>query len=565
MFGCVIIVVVAAAAKTIPIGSTAATALLSQHPPYNSSVNIQCDAISNYQRGRKYCIIKGVRTQENTTVTYEPSFFAIFKTEMLFDSCRMHSLPAQLFTAFPNIKTLYTWNSGLTIVSKTDFRNALELKELDLSQNQIGALDDSTFFWAIDLDSINLAHNQIDRLEKLTFHGLIRLRTLNIANNQLRRLAPGTFDVIPRLIVLHLEQNRIEAIDEKLFALNGQLKEIHLQQNAIVQLAGSTFAHLRRLVHFDLHDNPIVGLDYIEVDSVYTNIRNISCGGCYLGGRTEKMLAASNRIAFVVVGANASQTTVQLELAANKLKEFRNLTQLHALRELDISENQIDDIGLNAFANMTRLVDLRLKRSGLKTIEFGMFSHIAHLRSLDISFNRLGWIDLNMFTALPQLRTLRLEGNDVREMDMSGVRNFFPLLSEIGLSQNRWTCTNLAAAIKVLESNGIALSAVGLTKDTSNIKGIPCADVLMASLPSPTSHESLHSVDAQMLRMEDKISGTAALSTAGECRVSLTNGKDMAAISALILLKHEINAARNAMGSIHRKLQIILDSVSSSR
>lgn len=549
--------------------TTAATPHLEQQQQqpqlYNSSVNIQCDSISNYQRGRKYCIIKNVRTNENTTVTYEPSFFAIFKTEMLFDSCRMHSLPAGLFTAFPKLKTLYTWNSGLRQVSKLDFRNALELNELDLSQNKISALDDSTFFWAIDLDSINLAQNRINRLEKLTFHGLISLRTLNLANNQLVKLAPGTFDVMPRLQLLNLERNRIRSIDEKLFAKNTNLKEIHLYQNEIVHLPGHTFAHLRRLVHFDLHDNPIRGLDYIEVDSVYTNIRNVSCGGCYVGDRTEKLLAASNRISFVCVSRNASHSLVQLELAGNNLTEFKNLTQLQRLRELDVSDNQIVDIGLNAFASMTELHELRLKRSGLQTIEFGMFSHKPKLRTLDISYNRLGSIDFSMFTALPNLRTLRLEGNDLVEMDMSSIRNFFPALAEIGISKNRWTCANLALAIKVLEANHIELSAIGLTKDTSNIHGIPCMDVAAlstAAAAAPSAMTTFERFDAQMLRMVadpfDATFGDGRL----QCRVGLTNGKDMKAISALLLLKQEINTARESMVNIHNKLQLILDSVS---
>lgn len=556
-----------------------------------ASVNIKCDSISNYQRGRKYCIIKGVKSDENTTFTYEPSFFAIFKTEMLFDSCDLHSIPTAIFTEFPNLKTLYTWNSALVVVSKTDFLNAFKLKELDLSYNRISELLDSTFFWAIDLEIIKLEKNRLNRLEKLAFHGLISLRTLSLAHNQLEVLARGTFDVMPRLRILFLQNNRIRSIDVKLFTRNTELREIQMQDNHIVQLSGSTFAHLHKLNHFDIHDNPIVGLDHIVVDSIYTNIRNISCGGAYIGNRTEKLLASHNRIEYVIV-ESASKNVVELDLAFNRLMAFANLTELLNLRELDISDNQIADIGLNSFASMTKLVDLRLKNSGLRMVDFGLFSHKPKLKVLDISFNGLGEIDLNMFTALQNVRSLYLEGNSIVEMDMSSIRNFFPLLSKIGISKNSWNCLNLAMAVKVLESNHIELNAVGLTKHTTNIKGIPCTNVAKApvmaqptssvsfwqaiskSLPTAEARlENMLSLSPQMLQLRSTIgipTDSTEMVTAnhvltpaveGKCVVETASPSDIETVVKIVALKLEITDVIEVMTNIQQKIQMILDSV----
>lgn len=583
MLGCCTFNSTSAAPTTIaPVPSNISTA--------PASVNIQCDSISNYQRGRKYCIIKGVRSDENTTFTYEPSFFAVFKTEMLFDSCDLHSIPPAIFTEFPNLKTLYTWNSALVVVSKTDFLNAHKLKELDLSYNRISELLDSTFFWAIDLEIIKLAKNRLNRLEKLAFHGLISLRTLSLAQNQLEVLAPGTFDVMPRLRILYLQNNRIRIIDVKLFARNTELREIQMQDNHIVQLSGSTFAHLHKLNHFDIHDNPIVGLEHIVVDSIYTNIRNISCGGAYIGNRTEKLLASHNRIEYVIV-ESASKNVVELDLAVNRLVAFANLTELLNLRELDISDNQITDIGLNSFASMTKLVDLRLKNSGLSMVDFGLFSHKPKLKVLDISFNRLGGLDLNMFTALQNVRSLYLEGNSIVEMDMSGIRNFFPLLSKIGISKNSWNCMNLAMAVKVLESNHIELNAVGLTKHTTNIKGIPCTNVRAPVTAQPTSSvswwhaiskslptaearlENLLSLSPQLLQMRSPMAiPTAstemvtanhfATAAVGEkCIIETPSPSDIESVVQMVALKLEITDVIEAMSKIQHKVQLILDSV----
>lgn len=566
-----------------PTGITPVPSSISNAP---ASVNIQCDSISNYQRGRKYCIIKGVRSDENTTFTYEPSFFAIFKTEMLFDSCNLHSIPPAIFTEFPNLKTLYTWNSALVVVSKTDFLNALKLKELDMSYNRITELLDSTFFWAIDLEIIKLEKNRINRLERLAFHGLISLRTLSLAHNQLEILAPGTFDVMPRLRILYLQSNRIRIIDVKLFARNTELRDLQMQDNHIVQLSGNTFAHLHKLNHFDIHNNPTVGLDHIIVDSIYTNIRNISCGGAYIGNRTEKLLASHNRIEYVIV-ESASRNVVELDLAVNRLVAFANLTELLNLRELDISDNEIADIGLNSFAGMTKLVDLRLKNSGLSMVDFGLFSHKPKLKVLDISYNKLSVIDLNMFTALQNVRSLYLEGNAIVEMDMSGIRNFFPLLSKIGISKNSWNCMNLAMAVKVLESNHIELNAVGLTKHTTNIKGIPCTNAarvpvivqptsyVSKSLPtSETAPDYLLRLSPQMLQLRSTIGiptdstemvtayNVVTAEVAEKCAVETASPSDIETVVKMVALKLEINDVIEKMTNIQQNIQLILDSVS---
>lgn len=474
--------------------------LLEWHQVESHSINIACDPISDYKRGRKYCILKYLKSNESTAVTYEPSFFATFKVELIFDNCTIHAIPSGIFKAFPNLKTMYVWNSGLRQVSKEDFRNASSLRQLELCQNKIQLIDDSTFFWAIDLELIDLSHNLINQLEEHAFLGLTELRTLYLNHNQIENLAPRTFNHLPKLKVLHLQENRIRAIDGRLFLDNHNLNEVLLNDNDITTMNGSTFEHLRHLNRIDIQNNPIKEFDCLYVDAIHTNIQNISARGCFVGNRTEKLFASNNLIAYVIV--TVTHKLLELDLANNELREFQNLTDLDNLRELDLSNNYIRDIGLNSFSSMTKLIVLRLRNSGLRAVNFGLFSHKPKLRILDISYNQLGRIDLNMFTALTNVRSLYLEGNDIIQMDMTGIRNYFPILRKIGISKNKWHCTNLALAIKVLEANNIELNAVGLTRNTSNIKGIPCTNIQQAvkiptvvvfgkSLPEAAAPEAL--------------------------------------------------------------------------
>lgn len=368
---------------------------------------------------------------------------------------------------------MYTWNAGLKSLQPYDFQGARSLRNIDLSQNNITALIEATFFGAIDLEYINLATNQIDRLPKLTFHGLVHLRVLRLDGNRIRALDVGMFDVLPSLQMLYANDNRIDYIAAALFALNAPLQEVHLQRNSIHTIDGQPFGHLRQLNSFRVDDNPVRRLECLQVDSVETNIRNVSAEGCVIGKRTRTLLAAHNRIGYVIV-TEPKAAIERLELQSNNLRSFANLSALHALRDLDVSDNRLADLDVPSFAHMPHLRELRLRHSGLRSIAFGLVSHKPHLRWLDVAHNRLGSVELIKFTGLPELRALFLEGNRLTHIQLAAVRQFFPALQTIGLAQNPWNCTNLAAAVKVLEANQIELNSVGLARNRTNIRGIPC-------------------------------------------------------------------------------------------
>lgn len=497
--------------------------------------DITCDSISNYLQGREYCILKNLSGNENTTFQYVPSFFAIFKTELVFDKCNLTSIPRGLFKAFPHLKTVYTWNSGMKTVSKVDFLDAHDLRVIDMSKNRIEKILHSTFFWAIDLEFIDLSENKIVLVESNAFHGLIHLRVLHLQMNLIEEIRSGTFDILPSIETLHLNHNALQSIDEHLFSQNGKLKSILLHDNRIKTISGGTFQHLRQLMHFDIHNNPTEGLDLLIVDSEYTNIRNINCRGCYIGGKTKKLFASHNNISYVI--QNGSGSIVELDISNNNLYSVQNLTELHNLKELDLSHNHIEDIDITTFTNMTKLETLKLKRSGFSRINYGSFSHKLKLKILDISFNGLHTIDLNMFAALTKLESLYLEGNNLTEIDLSEVKQYFPLLTKIGISKNNWKCASLAEVIKVLGSSSIELNSDGTTTQTTNIRGIPC------------TKESPDNVAAYV----------AAGSGKSKVEITLSNAVKKSPITKLMELKHELVEASDKLSQILSKLNTVLD------
>ncbi|XP_042362792.1 leucine-rich repeat and immunoglobulin-like domain-containing nogo receptor-interacting protein 1 [Plectropomus leopardus] len=108
------------------------------------------------------------------------------------------------------------------------------------------------------------------------------------------------------------------------------------------------------------------------------------------------------------------QNTKLLNLTHNKIKtlvhqQFQTLTQL---LDLDLSDNIMVIIEVEAFIGLQSLITLRLARNHLKIIPVGVFAGLPKLKSLDISNNDiLVFLDFT-FRDLTSLQFIRAADND---------------------------------------------------------------------------------------------------------------------------------------------------------
>lgn len=449
------------------------------------NIQIECDAISTHTDfGRRFCFYRHIKIEPTTRVTIMENPIADEKNELIFDNCTLFTLPSGIFVQFPHIRTVYVWNVQLQLVKPEIFQNAKELFMLDLSRNRIEHLVAHTFSLAPNLQQLDLTKNLIRAIDVNTFSGLKRLNVLKLNENQLTLMPANVFAPLPQLKIIRLNHNLIKTIPMELFAENVQLENIYLNDNAIEWMVGEqTFRHLNSVREFDLHNNPILNLNCCVINAESIDIRHTNAKCCYIGRRTKRILANDNRISIIDI-ENGSSTQLQsfqlnfIDLANNKLTQMTNLTYFNELKYLDLSNNnQIADIGLNSFANMKQLELLNLRNSGLSRIYFGSFSHKPHLKRLDISYNLLNRIQINKFVSMPNLKSLYLDANNLSDIDITEMGKVFPSLTKIGISNNNWTCDNLASVIKYLDSNGIEFDSDGNVKNHENIKGIPCNNI----------------------------------------------------------------------------------------
>lgn len=527
-----------------------------------SLVEIGCDKISGTRQGRKYCFIRNTVGAQYTRVTFKEDDYAADRQELVFDNCTFHSLPEGMFEFYPNLHTMYTWNTGIRNVSWEAFKNSQHLKSLDLSQNNITELQDNgagTFSLSPNLIRLDVSNNEIRAIVKTAFMGLSRLTHLYLENNRIEAIFPETFDPLVKLTTLRLNKNQITRIESKLFHNNRELSILHVNDNKIEFLDGEYgFRHLRSMQVFDCHNNPIRGLMHVAVNAANIDIRNTGAMGCFIGNRTKSIVASDNNISYVIV-AHGAKDLQHLDLSNNKLPTMANLTHFEQLITLDLSGNKISDIGINSFSNMHKLESLKLQNCGIGSIHYGLLSHKSKLKELDISYNHLGTIDFNMFMSMASLKALYLEGNNLTDIDMSAIRKIFPALSKIGISQNSWWCENLALVIKFLESEGIELNSVGLIRNTENIKGIPCSPVVAERpVPMPRTAER---IQTQQVIVVEEIRNEEIQKLRDSCRFSLTNPNDMELIIKLIELKYETIAISEAVRLISDRIETILDSL----
>lgn len=517
------------------------------------NIEIECDAISNTEFGRRFCFIRHHNSKVLRNVTFKYNSIADEKREIIFDNCTLNELPLGMFESFPNIKTVYIWHTKLKKLTKEVFQNAKNLASLDLSKNEIAMLDRYTFYSAKLLTHMDLSSNAIESIHVDAFAGLNVLNVLNMDTNKLQFIPSNSFAQLTELKTIRLSHNLIKMIPVELFGQNTRLQNIYLNDNAIEWMFGEqTFRHLQYVNEFDLHNNPSTNLVYCVVNAESINIQNTNSRGCYIGSRTKRILANDNRISHIDSSDAIAKNLEHVELGNNRLHRIKNLTRFEKLSHLDLSNNKIIDIGLNSFANMDKLEVLKLRNSGLSKVHFGSFSHKSKLKILDVSYNHLGNIDFQMFLSMSNLAQLQLDGNDLSEMDSTGMRKIFPVLSRIGISENNWTCQNLATIIKQLEGYGIELNTFIPIKHVENIKGIPCS-----SGNETYIEENVSSTLEPEVEIDKAHSSTSY--DVGKTKNQSSNIPDMHLMLRLLKLKYDLLSSIQSFNEIQKKLDDILN------
>lgn len=102
---------------------------------------------------------------------------------------------------------------------------------------------------------------------------------------------------------------------------------------------------------------------------------------------------------------------------------------------IDLRQNEITRLGMNAFAGHSRLQFVDMSQNKIFAIEDGAFNGLRGLRNLLLSLNRINRLSITTFRGLWGLQVLNVQGNSITSIHPSAFTGL-PMLKELNLAGN---------------------------------------------------------------------------------------------------------------------------------
>ena len=160
-----------------------------------------------------------------------------------------------------NLKNLESLNLSNNKELKVNFFNFKYLKHLDLSKIKSFQLNDKIFQNLSNLETLNLS-NIIDQkptlINEFTFYGLFNLKQLNLSKNQIYHLSDNTSKYLDSLIDLNLCKCQLLSINTDAFCGLSNLENLNLSENSIEEMNETHLRDLINLKTLNLYENPFI-------------------------------------------------------------------------------------------------------------------------------------------------------------------------------------------------------------------------------------------------------------------------------------------------------------------
>ena len=189
--------------------------------------------------------------------THQNSFGYIAELNILnLSNNHLRSIPVTLFSQNKRLGILDLTSNGMIQVEEMVFYNLVELVTLDISGNHLHKLS----FGESLLDNGLVEHQEVINCSLSIFQGLINLRTLNVSQNNVTHLSQNAFCHLTRLEILDLAWNHIDFLSCNVFENLGNLTCLILRGNQIRTIESSTFLSLHELNSISLEANRLSDL-----------------------------------------------------------------------------------------------------------------------------------------------------------------------------------------------------------------------------------------------------------------------------------------------------------------
>ncbi|KAM9757929.1 prolargin [Menidia menidia] len=249
-----------------------------------------------------------------------------------------------------------------------------------------------------------LQNNYISEVTAEPFKNATEVRWINLANNRIHRIDKQVFEKIPALLYLYANRNQLKEVPS---GLPASLEQLRLDRNLISKIPAGALSKLENLTLLDLHKNQLSDSDLGK--STFKDLRNLM-----------QLNLAFNSLSKMPPGVPDSLIQLFLDrnrIDDIPKGYFEGLAHLAFVR---LNHNQLSDKGVpKAVFNVSTLLDLQLAYNQLTMVPL-FNTHLEHLHLNHNSIESINGTQICPFSLeadqsdnslVPRLRYLRLDGN----------------------------------------------------------------------------------------------------------------------------------------------------------
>lgn len=371
--------------------------------PELKSINLSCNFIESIDKAifNKNSLLQSVDISYNKIKYIEPNCFESnnFSNFLIAGNQLEISLQSGIFNGLTNVKQLNLSHQRIGAIEDESFCGTKYLEVLNISYNSIELMTPLSLKCLQNLNTLDLTSNLISNIS-FTKNNLDNLKILILKNNKIRHIYNNTFQFLPELSILDLSQNFISFIPNKVFKYSPLLKHLSLQNNELDSnyILPDSFSGLSNLVILDLSSNLLQSLNETMFKELI-NMEYLNVSNCFINNLDIDVLKYTHKLEII-------------DLSSNLLSEFSiNTNNISALTTLILDNNKIKKLD-ETMKPLVNLYKLQLCKNVLLSLNEDIFLANKALNYLSLSFDE-DEVTLFNISSLPSngnLHTLVLSG-----------------------------------------------------------------------------------------------------------------------------------------------------------
>lgn len=310
--------------------------------------------------------------------------------------------------AFDGLVELYSvnlTNSGIDMIHPNTFADNTKLRLLSLSGNDLNAMQqakspfDDYMLKSASLEELDLSNCKLSRLMATAFSQFRNIVYINLADNQLRTLPEHIFRGVETIEELDLSSNSIETLPKSIFN-NTALSILNMKYNEITTKLDFVTDDMQKL---DLSYNKMTYVNNMMFLKT-TGLTNLVLKGNAIRKIHEAAFMALPELRHIDLSFNDLEQISSLIFLNNRELDVIRLNDNARLKKLpqegfqnpsggfnvyylDVSNCDLEDLGENTFKTMPHLSTLNLSWNNIENIGKGLFVYLTKLIELDLSNN----------------------------------------------------------------------------------------------------------------------------------------------------------------------------------